>query len=181
MKKAALLFICLFAFLTLQAQPPGANLVDPVKWTSKIEKKSDTEFILVFDATIEDNWHMYSQFTDDGGALPLEVLFNNDKDNFEAVGKAEESKTEKAFNDTFGVEETFWSHNAQIKQTIKVTNTTNSIIQVELAYQACKEVCIQGSNLFVFDLKALTSKEVKSFEEVLTPVKSEKKNDELRR
>lgn len=177
MKKAALLFFCLFAFLTLQAQPPGANLVDPVKWTSKIEKKSDTEYILIFDATIEEGWHMYSQFTADGGALPLEVLFNNDKDNFEAVGKAEESKTEKAFNDTFGVDETFWSHNAQLKQTIKIINNANAVIQVELAYQACKEVCIQGSNLFIFDLKALNSKEVKSFEEVLTPVKSEKKND----
>lgn len=174
--KKALLFFFLFAFLTLQAQPPGANFKDPVKWTSKIEKKSDTEYVLIFDAVIEDQWHMYSQFTADGGALPLEVLFNNDKGNFEAVGKAEESKTEKAFNDTFGVEETFWSHTAQIKQNIKITNTANNIVQVELAYQACKEVCIQGSNLFVFDLKALTSQEVKNFEAAV-PVAPEKKSD----
>jgi len=174
MKKAGLLFFFLFAFLTLQAQPPGANFKDPVKWTSKIEKKSDTEYILVFDATIEDKWHMYSQFSDENGALPMEVIFNNDKGNFEAVGKAEESKTEKAFNDTFGVEETFWSHNAQLRQTVKITNTANSIVQVELAYQVCKEVCIQGSNLFEFDTKALTSKEVKNFE-AASPAAVEKK------
>jgi thiol:disulfide interchange protein len=179
MKKAGLLFFFLFAFLTLQAQPPGANLKDPVKWTSKIEKKSDTEYVLVFDAVIEENWHMYSQFTADGGALPLEVLFNNDKGNFETVGKAEESKTEKAFNETFGVDETFWSHTAQIKQNIKVTNPANTTVQVEMAYQACKDVCIQGSNLFVFDLKALTSQEVKSFEEAIAPAKTEKKNNDF--
>lgn len=177
MKKAGLLFFFLFAFLTLQAQPPGANFKDPVKWTSKIEKKSDTEYILVFDATIEDKWHMYSQFSDENGALPMEIIFNNDKGNFEAVGKAEESKTEKAFNDTFGVEETFWSHNAQLRQTVKITNTANSIVQVELAYQVCKEVCIQGSNLFEFDTKALTSKEVKNFEAAAPAAVEKKKAD----
>ncbi|RWX00471.1 protein-disulfide reductase DsbD family protein [Flavobacterium cerinum] len=177
MKKATFLFFFLFAFLALQAQPPS-SLKDPVKWSSKIEKKSDTEYVLVFDAVIEKDWHMYSQFTADGGALPLEVLFNNDKKNFEAVGKAEESKTEKAFNETFGVEETFWSHTAQIKQNIKITNPKSEIVQIELAYQACKEVCIQGSNLFEFNIKTLTSKEVKSFEELVVPVASEKKNDD---
>lgn len=177
MKKAALLFFFLFAFLTLQAQPPGANFKDPVKWTSKIEKKSDTEYVLTFDATIEDQWHMYSQFSDENGALPLEVLFNNNKGNFDLVGKAEESKTEKAFNDTFGVTETFWSHSAQLKQIVKITNSANTIVQVELAYQVCKEVCIQGSNLFEFDVKALSSKEVKNFEAAVpaTSIKEKEK------
>jgi thiol:disulfide interchange protein DsbD len=36
----------------------------------------------------------------------------------------------------------------------------------------CKEVCIQGNNLFEFDLKALSSKEVKNFEEVKAGDKS---------
>lgn len=175
MKKLALLFTFLFAFLNSWAQAPA--VMEPVKWTAKVEKKSDTEYLLTFDATIEDKWHMYSQFTPDGGALPLEVIFNNNKGNYEPVGKAEESKTEKAFNETFGVDEYFWSHTAQIKQTVKLTNKANEIVQVELAYQVCKEVCIQGSNLFQFDLKALTVKEVKNFEEILTPVK---KKDELK-
>ena len=161
MKKLSTLFFLLFAFFVAQAQ-----VKEPVKWTSKIEKKSATEYILVFNATIEDNWHMYSQFSDENGAIPLEVIFNNNKGNYTPVGKAAESKTEKAFNDTFGVTETFWSHNAQLRQTIKITNVANEVIQVELAYQVCKEVCIQGSNLFEFNTKTLKSKEVKNFEAV---------------
>jgi thiol:disulfide interchange protein DsbD len=175
MKKAGLLFFFLFSFLTINAQGPG--VIEPVKWTSKIERKSDTEYVLTFDATIEDKWHMYSQFTDENGALPMVVTFNNDKGNFEAVGKAEESKTEKAFNDTFGVDETFWSHNAQLKQTVKITNASNNIVQVQLDYQVCKEVCIQGSKLFQFDTKALTAAEVKNFEEVKAAPATEKKNE----
>lgn len=177
MKKVALIFSFLLAFLYTNAQVPGSNMKDPVKWTSKIEKKSDTEYVLVFDATIEDKWHMYSQFTPDGGALPLEITFNNNEGNFEAVGKAVESPYEKEFNKVFGVDEYFWSHEAHLEQTIKVTNPDNSLVQVNVYYQVCKEVCIQGENLFEFDLKTLTSKEVKNFEEA-APAVQEKKNSE---
>ena len=170
MKKLASVFFLLFTFLISQAQ-----VKEPVKWTSKIEKKSATEFILVFNATIENDWHMYSQFSDENGAIPLEVAFNNSKGNYTAVGKAAESKTEKAFNDVFGVTETFWSHAAQLRQTIKITNTANEIIQAELAYQVCKEVCIQGSNLFEFNTKTLSAKEVKNFSVV--PKATAKKAD----
>jgi thiol:disulfide interchange protein len=170
MKKLASVFFLLFTFLISQAQ-----VKEPVKWTSKIEKKSATEFVLVFNATIENDWHMYSQFSDENGAIPLEVVFNNSKGNYTAVGKAAESKTEKAFNDVFGVTETFWSHSAQLRQTIKITNTANEIVQAELAYQVCKEVCIQGSNLFEFNTKTLTAKEVKNFS--IVPTATAKKTD----
>lgn len=166
MKKLTALFIVLLTFFTAHAQ-----IKEPVKWTSKIEKKSNTEYVLIFNGTIENEWHMYSQFSDDNGAIPLLVIFNNQKGNYTPVGKAAESKTEQAFNDTFGVTETFWSHNAQLKQTIKVTNPDNTIAQVQLDYQVCKEVCIQGSNLFEFDLKNLTSKEVQNFKELPVPAK----------
>ncbi|OYQ32078.1 thiol:disulfide interchange protein [Flavobacterium cyanobacteriorum] len=160
MKKIIYCIAFLFVFIGGHAQ-----VLDPVKWTSKLEKTSDTEYVLVFDAVIEPKWHMYSQYTPEGGVNPLEVLFNNNKNNYEAVGKAEESKTRTAFNDVFGVDETFWENTAQLRQKIKVTNTANTLVQVELAYQVCKDVCIQQNKLFEFDLKALTAKEVISFDE----------------
>ena len=99
MKKTVLLFFFMLASLAGSAQ-----ILDPVKWTSTIEKKSDSEYVLIFDGEIEENWHVYSQFTAEGGVLPLEVLFDNAEGNFETVGKAEESETKKVFNDIFGVE-----------------------------------------------------------------------------
>lgn len=169
MKKTTLLFFFLLAFLGAKAQ-----ILDPVKWTSKIEKKSDTEYVLIFDGVSDDGWHVYSQFTPEGGPFPLEVLFNNDKGSYEGVGKAEESETKKAFNDVFGVDEIFFNKNIQLKQTIKVTSGTTEIAQVELSYQVCKESCIQQNKYFEFNLKELTSKEVESFEEVKTPVADDK-------
>ncbi len=160
MKKTVLLFFFMLASLAGSAQ-----ILDPVKWTSTIEKKSDSEYVLIFDGEIEENWHVYSQFTAEGGVLPLEVLFDNAEGNFETVGKAEESETKKVFNDIFGVEETFFDKHAQLKQTIKITNPDNSLIKVELSYQVCKEVCIQQNKIFVFDLKTMSSKEVQNLEE----------------
>ncbi|MFL9843273.1 protein-disulfide reductase DsbD family protein [Flavobacterium rhizosphaerae] len=171
MKNFLTLLLTAFTFVTTYAQIPSGEVMEPVKWTAKVEKDSETDYTLVFNATIEDHWHMYSQFTADGGSLPLEFIFNNNEGNYELVGKAEESKTETAFNETFGVEETFWSHTATLRQKIKVTNPDNNIVQVEVGYQVCKEVCIMGSNLFEFNLSSLTAKEVKVFEEVLSGFK----------
>lgn len=161
MKKIALLFFLFFAFISSNAQ-----ILDPVKWTSKIEKKSDTEYLLTFDGVIEPLWHVYSQFTPDGGALPLEVLFNNDKDNFEPVGKAKESETTTEFNDVFKVDETFFKETMQLQQLIKITNPSNNLVQVELSYQVCKDVCIQQNKYFEFDLEKASVTEVSAFTEI---------------
>ncbi|WP_159799105.1 protein-disulfide reductase DsbD [Flavobacterium sp. MK4S-17] len=165
MKKLHYILLLCLVFFTSQAQ-----ILDPVKWTSKIEKTSDKEYILTFNGSIEDEWHVYSQFTNEGGALPLDVILHNNKGKYEAVGKAEESKTETAFNDIFGVDETFFSKTAELKQKVKVTGQQVGILQVELYYQVCKEVCIQQNKYFEFDTKTLTSKEVSDFEEVAAPV-----------
>lgn len=161
MKKIALLFLLFFAFLTSNAQ-----ILDPVKWTSKIEKKSDTEYLLTFDGVIEPEWHVYSQFTPDGGALPLEVLYPNSKGNFEPVGKAKESETITEFSEVFKVDEIFFREKLQLQQLIKVSNTDNQLVQVELSYQVCKTSCIQENKYFEFDLKSITGKEVTTFTEI---------------
>ena len=161
MKKIALLFFLFFAFLTSNAQ-----ILDPVKWTSKIEKKSDTEYLLTFDGVIEPAWHMYSQFTAEGGVNPLEILLNNGEGNFEQVGKVTESKTRTEFNDIFGIDETFFENTVQLQQNIKIVNQNNSLIQIELSYQVCKEVCIQQNKYFEFDVKKLSGAEVQSFTEL---------------
>ena len=78
--------------------------VNPVKWTTQIEKKSNGNYVLTFNGTIENGWHLYSQFTAEGGSLPLEILFKNQKGNFELIGQTKESKTKTAYNDIFEVD-----------------------------------------------------------------------------
>ena len=143
MKKHLLLGLLVF-FCSLG----NAQILDPVKWTTKIEQKSATNFIITVNATIENEWHVYSQFTPDGGPLPLEVNFKNQKGNYTLVGKAKESKTRTAYNDIFEVNETFFEKKAQITQEISLVNKGVKTIEVELNFQACKEVCINLEKKF---------------------------------
>jgi thiol:disulfide interchange protein DsbD len=147
MKKIVFLLLVFLAFAKGNAQ-----ILDPVKWTTKIEKKSGNTYLLTFNGTIENEWHMYSQFTPDGGPLPMEVIFKNQKGNFTLVGKAKESKTRTAYNDIFGVNETFFEKKAQITQEITVTNLKITKIEVDLNYQVCKDACINLEKKFTFDI-----------------------------
>jgi thiol:disulfide interchange protein len=151
MRKILFILFAFFAFTKGNAQ-----ILDPAKWTTKIEKKSENTYLLTFNAVIEKDWHMYSQFTPDGGPLPLEVIFKNQKGNFTLVGKAKESKTTTAFNDVFGVNETFFEKKAQIQQEIKITNPKILNVEVDLNYQVCKDACINLEKKFYFPIPTIS-------------------------
>jgi thiol:disulfide interchange protein len=138
-----IIFFLFFAFAKTNAQ-----ILEPVKWTSKIEKKAGNNAVLIFDGTIEKDWHMYSQFTPDGGPLALEIAFKNQKGNYTLVGKAKEGKTRTAFNDVFGVNETFFEGKAHIEQEITIINPNLKTVDVEFDFQVCKEVCINSNKKF---------------------------------
>jgi len=151
MKKISFLLFAFFGFLQMNAQ-----MLDPVKWVSRAEKISETEFNLVFEGVIEDEWHVYSQFTPDGGPLPMEVTFKNAKGNFELVGKATESATKRVYNDIFEVDEVFFSKKVVIKQKVKITNGNTTFIDGQLDYQVCKESCINQKKTFKFAIPKTT-------------------------
>ena len=151
MKKIYFLLFAFFGLLQMNAQ-----MLDPVKWVSRTEKISETEFNLVFEGVIEDEWHVYSQFTPDGGPLPMEVTFKNAKGNFELVGKATESATKRVYNDIFEVDEVFFSKKVVIKQKVKITNGNTTFIDGQLDYQVCKESCINQKKTFKFAIPKTT-------------------------
>ena len=145
MKKLLFLLLTLLAFAKVNSQ-----ILDPVKWTTSIEKKSETNYLLTFNGIIENDWHLYSQFTPDGGPLALEVIFKDQNGNFNLIGKAKEGKTTTVFNDVFGVNETFFVKKAQIQQEITILNPKVLKIEVALNYQVCKDACINLEKKFTF-------------------------------
>ena len=98
-----------------------AQIVEPVKWTTKVIKVSETEFDLITTAQIDNDWHLYSQFTPEGGAQPL-VLLIKIKRELSISWKNKEDKYKKAYNDIFEIDEYFFSGTANFTQRIKVLN-----------------------------------------------------------
>lgn len=148
----------LVAFLVLTNL--SAQILDPVKWSSRVEQKSDTELVLIMDAKIDAGWHLYSQFTPDGGALPAIFNYKDAKGNYQLIGKTIESKYEKEFNDIFEVDEYYFTKSAQFKQTIKVLNPKLKTIKVFLEGQTCIDgKCIQEEENFTFTLPEMKTVE----------------------
>ncbi len=96
-------FIALFVGLLVSVFSLHAQMVNPVSWKFSQNKISSEELELVFSATIEQGWHMYSQFTAEGGPTSTAINFE-ESDNFELVGKAIESPNpHEEFDKVFGV------------------------------------------------------------------------------
>jgi thiol:disulfide interchange protein DsbD len=159
MKKVLFLLLSFVSLFTAQAQ-----IVNPVKWSSRVEKISDTEFNLVMEAKIDDDWHVYSQFTPENGPLPAEFKFKDAKGNYELIGKVKESPYKKQYNDVFEVDEYYFEKKATFTQKIKVTNPKITAVKASIDYQVCKEVCINQDNTFTFQLPKVTVAET-----VITP------------
>lgn len=144
------LFFTLLSFFVISITQ--AQILDPVKWKTSIEQKSDTEFLLKFDATIQKDWHFFSQFTPDGGSLPTVFIYEDSKNNYQLIGKTTESKYKKVYSEIFEVDEYMFEGSAQFQQLVKVTNPGLKSIKVEVEYQACLEQCIQQFKNFEFKL-----------------------------
>jgi len=140
----------------------NAQILNPVQWKTKVVQKSATEFELIMDATIENEWHMYSQFTPENGPLPTVFDYKNAKGNFDLVGKTKESPYKKVYNDIFEVDEYYFAKTAQFKQIIKVTNPKLKEVKVYVEYQVCKEQCIQQDATFTFKLPEIKTDDVSS-------------------
>lgn len=160
MKKILLSLVLLVSFLG------NSQILNPVNWKSKVIQKSDTEFELVMEAAIDTDWHMYSQFTPEGGAQPLVFTFKGSGKDFKLVGKTKESQYKKTYNDIFEVDEYYFSKKATFTQLIKVTNPNLKEIKVLLEGQSCIEgKCIQEEDNLTFKLPAI--KVVEKVEEVV--------------
>jgi len=143
----------LFTLIALLVFTDGfSQILDPVKWKSRTEKISENEFNLVLEGKIDAGWHLYSQFTPEGGPIPLEIQYTESSGNYELVGKTKESKTKKEFNPVFEVDEIFFENKVVLTQKIKILNSKVSSIKVVIDYQTCKEVCINQNKKFVFEI-----------------------------
>lgn len=147
MKKVLFFLLFFLALANLNAQ-----IVKPVKWSTKVEKLSDSEFNLVMEGKIDEGWHVYSQFTPANGPLPAEFEFKESKGNYELVGKVKESPYKKQYNDIFEVDEYFFDKNVIFTQKVKILNAKLTTINAKIDYQVCKQACINDNMNFTFQL-----------------------------
>ncbi|HMM11715.1 MAG TPA: protein-disulfide reductase DsbD family protein [Bacteroidales bacterium] len=113
--------------------------LNPVKWTYSAETLPTGELELVFDASIEDGFHLYSINIPENGPLPTEFTFDG-ASRFELVGSIVEGiKPRIKYDEVFEMEIGTFEGKAQFRQRIKPTNGMPLIIKGEIAYMVCDD------------------------------------------
>ena len=133
MKK--IISLCLFALVALVVQ---AQMHEPVKFKSEWKQVSETEAEIVFSATIDGGWHLYS--TDLGPDGPTSASFQAEVlEGAELSGKLTPVGNEiKAFDEMFEMEVRFFENSAQFVQKIKLLSPDYQI-EGFMEYGACND------------------------------------------
>lgn len=147
------IIICLITQITFGQFGQQNEMYDPVSWEGSVEQLSDSEYNLILTASIEPEWHIYSQYTPEGGPLAMTLEFQDQTSAYTLKGPTKESDTIRAYSEEFGVDEVFFSNAATLTQTITIKNKSLRYVEATLFYQVCKEVCINQEFYFGFDLK----------------------------
>ena len=114
-----------------------AQIKDPVKWVYSAKKITDTQFELQFTATIEKDWHLYSQFTPAGGPVPTSFSFTPNPLATQ-IGKIKENgKLEQKNEPIFGVVVKQFSNKIVFTQLVKLKAKVPTSIIGKVEYMAC--------------------------------------------
>src|SRR5258706_7759981 len=99
---------------------------NPVKWDFSAKKINATTYEVHLTAKIEDEWHIYSQTTPDGGPVATSISFNkNPLLSFDGSAK-ESGKLEQHFEELFGVQVKQFSNKVDFIQIVKLKNNVKT-------------------------------------------------------
>lgn len=117
----------------------SAQIYDPVDWEWEVEYLGDGKADIVFTASVEDHWHIYS-IDVTGGPLPTEFKFE-ETDHYELNGGIRESDPVVTYDPNFEVELGYHNDGATFRQTVKLNKKTK--IKGYLSYMVCNdEMCL---------------------------------------
>ncbi|MFD0988474.1 protein-disulfide reductase DsbD family protein [Mariniflexile jejuense] len=134
MRKILVVLFCLF-FGIFQSM---SQMVDPVKWTTSVEKISETEYYLISKAEIPSGFHLYAQSMAADGPIPTSFIYDDSEGNFTIIGNTEEEQGKTVNDPVFNMEIKYFEKTATFKQKVEVkrgVTTINAFVE----YMICND------------------------------------------
>ena len=162
-----------------------SQILDPVKWETKVEKISKNEFNLISIATIDKGWHLYSQDVPEDGPIPTSFIYDDDGGVVKITGNTQEGEGTIEFTKLFGEEGMdieHFSNKATFIQKIEVVGAKNKV-HAFVEFMACNDTqCTPPKEVDLeFDLtKATVAKTKIEKNNTNQEVKTKTKNKESR-
>ena len=151
MKLKRLVLGFLMAIVSLSAVGQQLN---PAKWKYDVKPTSGNEAELVFTVTLDENWHIYSQHTDEMGPIGLSFSFDKNTD-YTLVGGVSEPKPHEEYDEMFKCTIRSFSGTVVFKQKIKINSAKDFTVKGVMSYQLCNDgSCIAPEDIdFAFNVK----------------------------
>ena len=150
MKYLLLPFAFLLGFLNAHAQ-----ILDPVKWSFDQRSLGNNQYELIFKATIQKGWAIYSPSMEEGGPVPTSFTYEEGP-HFQLSGKvAEAGHRKEGFDKIFEMEVIKFTEEATFTQKVKV-NDINKPIKGYLTFMTCDDTrCLPPTDVdYAFTIKA---------------------------
>jgi thiol:disulfide interchange protein len=168
--------IFLGSLLLLFSVITQAQIYNPLKWKTSIEKISDTEYELQAKAIIESGWHLYSQEVSDGGPIPTRFTFTKTPE-FQLIGEVKEEKGKTINDPVFKMQIKFFEKETTFSQRIKILSAKPFKIKTEVEFMVCNdENCLPPSS---DELEFAVSPSAKAITLIESNVKKEIKATEI--
>ena len=173
---ASLLALLLFIF-----QWGFSQILEPVEWSTSVEKTSEDTYILVSKANIEKGWHLYAQDVPEDGPIP--TTFSYDLSNkVTLLGQTKELEGHLIDDPVFLMKIKYFEEYAEFRQTIKVSSNTITSVIGEVEFMVCDDTrCLPPTYVDLnFDLSnalIVEAKENDLNENLSTNVSVKKQND----
>ena len=130
----------------------------PVKWAFKSVPLSDDEVELRFSATIQEHWHLFSQYHH---SIELPTVFEFTPDaHYAMVGKVIEPTPVESYDPLFGDTSKYFERSVTFRQKIRIKEAGDFVVKGKISGQACIEGrCVAMEKKFRFELTGLPEKE----------------------
>ena len=128
----------LFFFILLAGFFAQAQIYEPVKWETEVNKISETEIELISIASIESGWHLYSQDVPENGPIP--TSFSYDLKDLEAnlIGETIEEEGNEIDDPVFEMRIKYFEDQARFVQKISLEKPVGSI-NASVEYMVCDD------------------------------------------
>jgi thiol:disulfide interchange protein len=150
-KKVFIAFVLVAGFSCLKAQ-----ILHPAKWSTSVsvsQAKVGDELTLIFRATIDKDWYLYSsEFACEDGPIKTAFTFQSHP-SFKLVGKIEPIGAVDKHDEIFECDVKIFKKTGEFRQKIRIF-TTDLKIEGEYEYQVCTDIdgkCIPFNEEFAFN------------------------------
>ena len=130
---------------------------NPIEWITNTEKINDSTYNLTTTAKIENNWRLYSQYNEEGGAILTEFIFS-DSLIIKNYSKVIEPEPITKFDPVFNLDQSYFVNQVTFNQRIVLSDNDVDFVNQTVYYQVCDDrVCIFQEQDLMFNLSGISN------------------------